>query len=129
MNGGPAYHALSYTWGNASKDTTISINDIDFLVPQNLSNALNTLANVCNDFIWADAICINQEDDAEKSLEVAQMGKVYENARRVLIWLGDTDEESDRAFRLFNGFGSTKNMLVFAETVLKSYTSGEYTSE
>ena len=84
---------------------------------------------MCNDFIWADAICINQEDDAEKSLEVAQMGKVYENARRVLIWLGDTDEESDRAFRLFNGFGSTKNMLVFAETVLKSHTSGEYTSE
>ena len=68
LNGGPAYHALSYTWGNGSNDTTISINGIDFSVTHNLFNALNTLANVCNGFIWADATRINQEDDAEKSL-------------------------------------------------------------
>ena len=128
LDTGPAYHALSYTWSDGSKDTTVRINDIDFSVTHNLSKALNTLAKASDDFIWADAICINQEDNTEKSIQVAQMGKVYENARRVQIWLGDTDEESDTAFKLLNGFGSPKNMLVFAETVLASYISGEYTS-
>ena len=39
--------------------------------------------------LWADSICINQEDLAEKGLQIALMGRIYAKAKRVLIYLGD----------------------------------------
>jgi hypothetical protein len=43
--------------------------------------------------IWADAICINQEDVKERGQQVALMGQIFDGAWQVIIWLG---EESDR---------------------------------
>jgi hypothetical protein len=37
--------------------------------------------------MWADAICINQEDDDEKSFQVAMMGQVYAAAAHTIIFL------------------------------------------
>jgi hypothetical protein len=42
--------------------------------------------------VWADAVCINQEDATEKGHQVKRMGKVYENAEEVLVWLGNDGE-------------------------------------
>jgi hypothetical protein len=44
--------------------------------------------------LWADAVCINQKANKEKSSQVAQMNRIYEYANRVLIWLGDGDEST-----------------------------------
>lgn len=38
--------------------------------------------------LWADATCINQQDDAEKGHQVKIMGAIFANAARVLVWLG-----------------------------------------
>lgn len=43
--------------------------------------------------LWADAICINQRDDVEKSLQVAQMGRVYSAAESVIVWLGEEEDD------------------------------------
>ncbi|KAH7255231.1 heterokaryon incompatibility protein-domain-containing protein [Fusarium redolens] len=43
--------------------------------------------------IWADAICINQEDVKERGQQVALMGQIFSGAWQVIIWLG---EETDR---------------------------------
>jgi hypothetical protein len=51
--------------------------------------------------LWADAICINQNNDAERGNQVALMGRIYTQARRTLICLGagshddDDDDEDD----------------------------------
>jgi hypothetical protein len=37
--------------------------------------------------IWFDAICINQNDQEEKTHQVRMMKETYENACRVIIWL------------------------------------------
>lgn len=37
--------------------------------------------------LWVDAVCINQKDDAEKSIQVMMMGKIYSQASQVLVWL------------------------------------------
>ena len=39
-------------------------------------------------FLWVDAMCIDQEDEKEKSEQVAKMAEIYSKARDVLIWLG-----------------------------------------
>lgn len=38
--------------------------------------------------LWIDAICINQEDVAERGWQVALMGRIYQNAQNVHAWLG-----------------------------------------
>ena len=43
-------------------------------------------------FIWVDAICINQEDLDERSQQVLVMDRIYKEARTVLTWLGPEDK-------------------------------------
>ena len=36
--------------------------------------------------LWVDAICINQKDNEEKSVQVKNMATVFGKARKVLAW-------------------------------------------
>ncbi|KAK3364996.1 heterokaryon incompatibility [Lasiosphaeria ovina] len=38
--------------------------------------------------IWIDAVCIDQQDDAERIAQVAMMHRVYSAASYVVVWLG-----------------------------------------
>ena len=49
--------------------------------------------------LWVDALCINQNDSAERSQQVAIMNKIYKNARIVCTWLGPADKWTARACR------------------------------
>jgi len=48
-----------------------------------------------NAHLWVDALCINQYDLSEKSLQVGMMGAIYESAERVLVWLGPREPTHD----------------------------------
>ena len=48
--------------------------------------------------LWADAICINQEDRKEKSLQVAMMARIYSMAAGTEVWLGDAVASDTLAF-------------------------------
>ena len=47
--------------------------------------------------IWVDAVCINQADINERGHQVQIMAKIYSKAYRVIIWLGEATDNSDRA--------------------------------
>lgn len=102
----PSFFALSYTWGDVHQPQEISLNGEVFLVRQNLHSALlmlreDTLKHESRrgDLYWIDAICINQQDDSERSHQVNMMGTIYSVARLVLVWLGSGDADSDKAMR------------------------------
>jgi hypothetical protein len=40
--------------------------------------------------VWADAVCINQQDNDEKNVQVALMGQIYQQASSCLVFLGPT---------------------------------------
>ncbi|RSM11390.1 hypothetical protein CEP52_003054 [Fusarium oligoseptatum] len=88
------YKALSYAWGGGGKDVhQILINNQAFEVKDNLFSALRHIRRTDQDvLLWADAICINQEDKKERGHQVKQMGRVYSIAEEVLIWLGPGNE-------------------------------------
>jgi Heterokaryon incompatibility protein (HET) len=44
-------------------------------------------------YLWADAICINQDDDRERAEQVGIMRNIYTHAKSVLVWLGRCDDE------------------------------------
>ncbi|KAF9693249.1 hypothetical protein EKO04_008666 [Ascochyta lentis] len=48
-----------------------------------------------DDWFWIDQICINQDDQQEKSQQVCRMADLYGKARKVLMWLGTSFEGSD----------------------------------
>ncbi|KAI0882855.1 HET-domain-containing protein [Annulohypoxylon maeteangense] len=53
--------------------------------------------------IWADQICVNQDDLDERSKQVRFMNIIYKKADRVLVWLGlDEKREAGLAFDLIH---------------------------
>jgi hypothetical protein len=96
ITGIPEFTALSYVWGDPTKSHEIFIGGKRLLITANLYAALrqlsiNGLRTLC---VWADAICINQEDFAERSAQVQLMRQVYHLAAEVRIWLGPGTHES-----------------------------------
>ena len=47
--------------------------------------------------LWIDAMCINQDDEKEKSKQVAKMAEIYSRAKDVLMWLGKEYKQSNVA--------------------------------
>lgn len=84
------YCAMLYAWGSSELTNMITIDD-DYTVPitKSLYEALMYLRDdeFCRAF-WADALCINQGDVAEKSIQVGMMGQIYAHTSSVSIWLG-----------------------------------------
>jgi len=39
--------------------------------------------------LWVDAVCIDQANVLERNHQVSVMGKIYRNATRTIVWLGD----------------------------------------
>ncbi|PVH96154.1 HET-domain-containing protein, partial [Periconia macrospinosa] len=98
------YECLSYVWGTSEDPSVIKIetaqNTFDFEVTQNLYAALIQLRDPFFErILWVDAVCINQDDDREKTHQVAAMARIYGLASRVVAWLGEEADESALAFQ------------------------------
>ena len=90
------YCALSYVWGNIEDTVPISVDEKELHIGRNLASALRHIRHsTISCYLWADAICINQKDDPEKSVQVAQMGEVYRAARHTILWLGEASMQTD----------------------------------
>jgi hypothetical protein len=90
------YAALSYTWGSESTPCDIIINGIETEVTINVYLALQDLRFQEKDrLLWIDALSINQRDEKEKSHQVQQMGSIFGQAERVIIWLGQATYETN----------------------------------
>lgn len=93
------YVALSYCWGAHYGRIPLHIEDSVIHITPSLANALVVLWRRGCSRIWADAICINQEDQEERSLQVLRMAAVYRSANAVIAWLGEADEPSLTGFQ------------------------------
>ncbi|MCJ1246124.1 hypothetical protein MMC30_003329 [Trapelia coarctata] len=94
----PEYVACSYTWGEASKQVSIRVNGQPFNITANLASLLKALRrSTAKEVIsvWADAICINQGDVAERNLQVRRMKSIYERALQVIGWLQPEEDDLD----------------------------------
>ncbi|KAF9767964.1 hypothetical protein IL306_014796, partial [Fusarium sp. DS 682] len=91
-----AYEALSYVWGLPDPAKTVRLNSLNVTglnvkVNPNLFDALLSLRQAdAKRRIWIDAICINQKDLRERSIEVGKMGEIYSQAKAVVVFLGSS---------------------------------------
>jgi hypothetical protein len=99
LTAGCAYEALSYVWGDKGDPLMMNVNKKPFYITKNLECALRHLRYTEDlRILWVDAICINQQDDDEKSKQVAMMGRIYNEAQKVYAWLGEGNRQSDCVF-------------------------------
>ncbi|KAJ4290281.1 hypothetical protein N0V90_010496 [Kalmusia sp. IMI 367209] len=92
-NNAPSYIALSYVWGDPANPLPIYIDGKVVRITQNLHSVLLHFRKTPA-LLWADALCINQQDIPEKNTQVNMMSSIYQHAATVAVWLG-TDEYGD----------------------------------
>ncbi|KAI0520855.1 heterokaryon incompatibility protein-domain-containing protein [Xylaria bambusicola] len=111
----PEYSALSYAWGSELAPTRIKCNGQDIEITKNLAQALQHLRHESEPtYLWADALCINQQDAEEKGHQVVLMKDIYAYAQEVSVWLGP-DEEHHAA----ELFAKVDEMLILLEGSIK----------
>lgn len=89
------FEALSYTWGDENQDGRILLNGRVEKVHKSLEAALRQTQIGMK--YWTDALSINQNDTIERNTEVTRMGKLYETAWSVVMWLGEASDDSAQA--------------------------------
>ena len=121
----PPYLALSYTWGDPKDTVPISLNDRSLNITRNLLSFLQhsrhrskspiTFSEALwfddeplepdGQWLWIDAICIDQSNIPERNLQVPRMKEIYERAEGVITWLGPASDDSDIAFAVIRSLG------------------------
>ena len=107
----PRYAALSYVWGNTDHVFPLNCNgNGDLHITYNLKEALKYLqqspwfttqdSHDSIQWLWADAVCINQKDLEERKAQVLLMRRIYEQARSTFIWLEHGPAVDKDALRL-----------------------------
>lgn len=121
----PSFEALSYAWGNASDRQHIFVQKKSMLVAKwkkmtSSSNAWTTLSVTSNlsealryirykeqpRVLWADAVCVDQQNLDERGKQVMRMPDIYGSAKGVIAWLGPESSNSALAMKIIVHIGS-----------------------
>jgi len=95
---GIEYEALSYRAGNPADVKEILVDGHPFNAFATLFGALVRLRDPSESrIVWIDQICINQNDVVERNHQVQKMRGVYQNAQRVIAWLGPLCDDGELA--------------------------------
>ncbi|KAK7216582.1 hypothetical protein V2G26_004585 [Clonostachys chloroleuca] len=106
LDDNPSYEALSYLWGDQQNRTQILLGEVRFSVTSNLQAALRRLREPRRSrTLWVDALCINQSDNDEKTIQVQRMTRIYSQASGVIAWTGDSTDNSDEAVNIIKTLG------------------------
>lgn len=106
INEAPSYDALSYTWSSEYEEFEPRGRPLfigkyfqRLAVTKNCEAALKQLRTMGKEYVWIDAICINQNDTDEKSSQIGLMHQIYAYATDVMVYLGP--QEETRALHAF----------------------------
>ncbi|KAK8023704.1 HET-domain-containing protein [Apiospora rasikravindrae] len=91
----PSYETISYCWGDPAQTAGIFVDGLEMEVPLSARRVLQRMRKYDADrTLWIDAICINQNDVAERGQQVALIKDIYSKTEQCLIWLGEGDGEA-----------------------------------
>lgn len=90
----PPYVALSHRWGPAGDERELFLNSGVYRVRNELYKALRALhSTYCSNYVWIDALCINQGDIQERNEQVGMMDDIFRRANKTIVWLGQLPGE------------------------------------
>ena len=96
INNAPPFYAISYVWYNPQLEVPMTCNHKKLMITNSLGSALEKLVPWSRGtYLWADGICINQGNIAERNHQVTLMGNIYGRASKVLAHLADSRPNED----------------------------------
>ncbi|KAI4688087.1 uncharacterized protein J4E84_005015 [Alternaria hordeiaustralica] len=110
-----SYAALSYTWASKLEGNDYNSNDVlesvdvdghETFLHQNLAKALRSIRLEVPQCIWADALCIDQNNIPERNIQVTLMRQIFSNATNVWAWLGPPAKGSNLAMDFLTDLAS-----------------------
>lgn len=124
----PTFNAISYTWADESGDdrklSEILLDGKPFKVTRNCDLALRRVRQRGYEAsVWIDAICIDQSNNMERGHQVRLMPQIYQQATRVLMYIGEHDNESRELIERFETFLIAVNQSGGSKEI--SYRDGE----
>lgn len=97
------YTALSYTWGDASLEHPLRINNAIYHIGSHLYRFCQRYRRSrqfsgwkWTNWLWIDQICIDQSSDDERNHQVKLMSRIYGYADNTLVWLTDNSSSTGR---------------------------------
>ncbi|KAH7014503.1 heterokaryon incompatibility protein-domain-containing protein [Microdochium trichocladiopsis] len=80
----------------------VTCNGRTMKVFENLYEALKQLRrNRPGEWFWIDAVCMNQSDSTELVAQIQIMGRIYQSAQLVVVWLGPFTGLAERGLKTF----------------------------
>lgn len=130
----PSFIAISYVCGADECEHELFVNGQRFKTKRNLLAALKDMKRLLREgmlkssgstapvpciemWIWADAICINQEDIVEKAAQVRAMHEVYRKALVVTVSLYDRTLQGERLARLCSWLEGKKDVCAIGSRI------------
>ncbi|KAI1182260.1 putative heterokaryon incompatibility protein [Nemania serpens] len=90
------FETISYTWGARHVKKPLILNERRFKVSERVYDILHDRAScLATRYIWIDSICINQDDEKEKSSQVRLMRNIYTSSYQTIVWLGYAPDAND----------------------------------
>ncbi|KIW14231.1 hypothetical protein PV08_07013 [Exophiala spinifera] len=98
------YLALSYVWGPSRinqmksipkrKEGKVDLTPVYGTLPRTIRDAIELVQELGERFLWVDALCIDQKDDAELAKQVEQMDKIYASALITIVAAAERDADA-----------------------------------
>ncbi|KAJ2896945.1 uncharacterized protein MKZ38_005089 [Zalerion maritima] len=96
----PPYIAISYAWGDAGDTRKIRLDGVNVPVAASLHGALQAIRkDIASALVWVDALCIDQQNKEERTVQVQLMTSIYQKAQSIAIWLGPEEDDSSVALK------------------------------
>jgi Heterokaryon incompatibility protein (HET) len=94
----PKFRAISYAWGPALKPFNLHTAEGNIPLTSSLYAALKRLRSATEStFLWADAICIDQDNVHEKATQIRILPTIFQSAELVFAWIGNDEDDSYQA--------------------------------
>lgn len=118
------FEAISYVWGTICRNHAIICDGKQLEITANLRDALQQVRQPDKQrSLWADSICVNQDDLKERSQQVSIMGQIYSKAEKVLLCIGpDHADDAEQASRLTHD----ANAMILATFKVVGYSPGSF---
>lgn len=113
----PKYVCFSYVWGNSSSKSLIKYN-VDWNTTMNNINRLDDMCVIGLNYAlyaWIDVLCIDQNNDEEKIIEIANMKFIYQQC---ILCIGFLSDLCDNIFIEINN--NINNMINIGKECIKN---------
>lgn len=95
------YATLSYVWGSPEDQLRLRRQDVEprdeysspwkypeipyGLIPRTIRDAMSVATEMGLDYMWVDALCIVQDDQADLEVQIGSMAQIYTNANLCIV--------------------------------------------